>query len=49
VWHLDEKAVLGSFYRINEKAQELANKLNKKMYYYVKTSGGSQRAWKDPE
>lgn len=49
ILHYDEEAVVGEYERVEKIAQELANKLNKKVYYSFKSSGGSSSHYKKPE
>ncbi len=49
VLHCDTEPVIGAFDRIDKIAQEFANKLGKKIYVSVITSGGGSAGWKDPE
>ena len=49
VLHYDEVGVLGKFKRIEDLAQELANKHNCKVYYAVKSSGGGSKYFKEPQ
>jgi len=47
--HLDEDWTLGTFDRIEELAQEIANREGRKVYYHSQSSGGSTAAWQHPE
>jgi len=49
VLHYDEEAVLGDYDRIENLAQEYANKLGVKVYYAVKTAGGGSSHMKEPQ
>lgn len=49
VLHYDKNPVVGEYNRVNKIAQEFANKLNKTVYYCMRTSGGSERAQVDPK
>lgn len=48
VLHYDEKAVIGKYERVNEIAQELSNKLGKKVYYAVISASGGESYLKEP-
>lgn len=49
VLHHDKESVIGAFDRIENMAQEYANKLGKKVWMSVVTAGGGHAGWKDPE
>lgn len=47
VWR-DEEPTYGTFNRGEEKAQELADQLGEKLFYYTRTSGGAHGHFKEP-
>jgi len=49
VQHRDEAPVLGKFDRIDELAQETADRLQKTVAYYRESKGGSCRSSKEPK
>ena len=49
VLHYDEVATLGSYNRIEELAQKLANENNCTVHYAMKSSGGGHSHYKDPQ
>jgi len=48
VLYEDTDWVLGSFNRIKDMAQEFADKLGIKVWYYSQSTGGSSTCWLDP-
>lgn len=49
VVHHEEDFIEGTFHRPNELAQNLANKLGEKLYYFIETGGGAQSGWISPK
>lgn len=49
ILHEDLDFQEGSFDRGTDIAKDFANKLNKPVYYYVQTGGGSHSGWQKPE
>ena len=48
ILHYDEIAVIGLFNRIEDMAQEFADKLDREVYYAVKSNGGGSSGTKKP-
>ena len=49
VIYQDDDWTLGSFDRIENLAKEMARKLNKKVYFYRQSTGGSTQSWAEPK